>query len=616
MVLKVAGGGGTAGAVSYQGTWNASTNTPTLTSGVGSKGYYYVVSVSGTTNLDGINLWSVGDWAVFNGTVWQKVDGSTNEAFNNITVTGLTGYMYANNTSPVTASTTIPNAGLANSSLTVNGTSIALGGSGTITATASNALTISTGLSGTSYNGSLPVTIAISNTAVTAATYGNATSVSQFTVNAQGQLTAASNVAILIGNSGLVNNSVTYNGTTVALGGSGTITAANPNALTVSTGLQLNSGTTYDGSAAKTISISNTTVTAGSYGNASTVATFTVNGQGQLTTASNTTIAIANTQVSGLGTMSTQNANAVVITGGTINSVAYSGGTFANANITSVAATFPNSYLANNSTTLGNTALTLGSTVSSVGNVSLSNAGTIVLNGTTAFGNLTSYSNQAYATSGNAVGGVTIATGTGGPGLALGAYDTGNSSTVYGFIKAAYINNQNAYNLLLLQPDGGNVLIGYSTSNGAYKLQVNSQIFATSSTIATSEQSYKTNIIPLSNMLDLVKKLNPVSFNWKQHSVHNFDTENTTIGFIAQEVQQTMSGESFVNSLVKENECTISPDVYDENKNLITPAIKEKFLGIAEGNMIAILTRAIQEQQEIIEKQSADIALLKEKLGL
>jgi hypothetical protein len=64
------------GALSYQGTWNASTNTPTLASGVGVKGYYYVVSVAGSTNLDGVSDWVVGDWAVFNGTAWQKVDNT------------------------------------------------------------------------------------------------------------------------------------------------------------------------------------------------------------------------------------------------------------------------------------------------------------------------------------------------------------------------------------------------------------------------------------------------------------------------------------------------------------------------------------------------------------
>jgi hypothetical protein len=73
------------GGVSYQGTWNASTNTPTLTNGVGTKGYYYVVSVAGNTNLDGITSWNVGDWAIFNGTAWQKVD-------NTDAVTSVNGY--------------------------------------------------------------------------------------------------------------------------------------------------------------------------------------------------------------------------------------------------------------------------------------------------------------------------------------------------------------------------------------------------------------------------------------------------------------------------------------------------------------------------------------------
>ena len=65
-----------------------------------------------------------------------------------------------------------------------------------------------------------------------------------------------------------------------------------------------------------TLSIATTTVAPGTYGNASAVGVFTVNSQGQLTAASNTSISIANSQVTGLGTMSTQNASAVDITGG------------------------------------------------------------------------------------------------------------------------------------------------------------------------------------------------------------------------------------------------------------------------------------------------------------
>lgn len=65
-----------AGGLSYQGTWNASTNTPTLASGVGTNGYYYITATAGSTNLDGITDWQIGDWLMFNGTVWQKIDQS------------------------------------------------------------------------------------------------------------------------------------------------------------------------------------------------------------------------------------------------------------------------------------------------------------------------------------------------------------------------------------------------------------------------------------------------------------------------------------------------------------------------------------------------------------
>jgi hypothetical protein len=85
----------------------------------------------------------------------------------------------------------IPNSALTNSSVTINGTSIALGASATITAANPFALTLGTGLSGTSYDGSSAVTAAIANTGVTAASY----TILNATVNAQGQLTAASSAS-------------------------------------------------------------------------------------------------------------------------------------------------------------------------------------------------------------------------------------------------------------------------------------------------------------------------------------------------------------------------------------------------------------------------------------
>jgi len=239
------------GAVNYKGTWDANANSPALVSSVGTQGDYYVVNVAGTTNLNGISDWQIGDWAIFNGSVWQKVD----------------------NTDAVTS---------------VNGQV------GTVVLTAANVnavpstatITAGTGLTGGG-NVASNVTITLANTAVSPDTYGGGTNAAQVTVDQQGRITAAANVAIP----------------------QGTVT-------NVATGTGLTGGPiTSNG----TISLANTAVTPATYGSANTAVTITVDQQGRLTNASNATIAISNSQVSGLGTMSTQNANNVAITGGTIN---------------------------------------------------------------------------------------------------------------------------------------------------------------------------------------------------------------------------------------------------------------------------------------------------------
>ena len=110
------------GALSYQGTWNASTNTPILASSTGTKGYYYVVSVAGSTNLDGITDWKIGDWAVYSGTAWQKIDNTDSVT----SVNGYTGAVVLTNTDISgfgTMSTQNANA-VAVTGGTINGTTI------------------------------------------------------------------------------------------------------------------------------------------------------------------------------------------------------------------------------------------------------------------------------------------------------------------------------------------------------------------------------------------------------------------------------------------------------------------------------------------------------------
>jgi len=291
--------------------------------------------------------------------------------------TTLTGYLVGNGASPVTAVATIPNAGLTNSSITVGTTAIALGATSltlagltsvTVTQDPVAALDLATkqyvdavaeGLHvHPSCNAATPNTLA-SITGGTV-TYNNGTAGVGATLTLSVALTVLDGYTLLNGDRVLVKNEATQanNGIyTWATSGtvltratdfdtapemaSGDFTFITYGTLYGSTGwvqtdpvtivgtspvtwIQFTGAGSYTAGTGLTLagtqfSITNTAVTAGAYGSASSVGTFTVNAQGQLTLAGSTAIAITNTQVSGLGTMSTQNANSVAVTGGAID---------------------------------------------------------------------------------------------------------------------------------------------------------------------------------------------------------------------------------------------------------------------------------------------------------
>lgn len=85
----------TTGSQNYIGSWNAATNTPTITSGTAAassstSGTYYIVDTSGTTTVDGVSVWAIGDWIIWNDTLlkWTKLDGQANPV---ASVVGLQG---------------------------------------------------------------------------------------------------------------------------------------------------------------------------------------------------------------------------------------------------------------------------------------------------------------------------------------------------------------------------------------------------------------------------------------------------------------------------------------------------------------------------------------------
>lgn len=65
------------GQMEYISIWNAGSNTPIIPPASSSnKGHYYIVSVAGNTDIDGISDWNVGDWIASNGSTWDKIDNT------------------------------------------------------------------------------------------------------------------------------------------------------------------------------------------------------------------------------------------------------------------------------------------------------------------------------------------------------------------------------------------------------------------------------------------------------------------------------------------------------------------------------------------------------------
>jgi hypothetical protein len=164
----------------------------------------------------------------------------------------------------------------------------------------------------------------------------------------------------------------------------------------------------------------------------------------------------------------------------------------------------------------------------------------------------------------------------------------------------------NTTNPIIFYPNGdesmrinssGELTIGYdATDNGAYLLQVNSQIFATNATIETSDIRFKENIQPLDKGLEIINKLKPVKFNFISTTENNF-SEFDEIGFIAQDVEGALSTELFAKAVVKK---------LDEDKD-------DSALGLMTEKLIPILVKAMQEQQALIKALEQRIINLENK---
>jgi len=140
-------------------TWAGSTNITTL--GTITTGTWSGTAIGATKGGTGQTTYAVGD----------LLYSATTNTLTVLAKPAATAFLQMTSAGVPSWETSISTSYLSSSSITVNGTSISLGSSGTVTATATNALTISTGLTGTSYNGSTAVTIAVDTSVIATKSY-------------------------------------------------------------------------------------------------------------------------------------------------------------------------------------------------------------------------------------------------------------------------------------------------------------------------------------------------------------------------------------------------------------------------------------------------------------
>jgi len=136
----------------------------------------------------------------------------------------------------------------------------------------------------------------------------------------------------------------------------------------------------------------------------------------------------------------------------------------------------------------------------------------------------------------------------------------------------------------------GKVYIAGTTDNGAYNLQCNGTgVWGAGAYVNGSDERIKDNITPLDTGLDVVAKLNPVTYKYKEEWSRD---QSIQTGFIAQELLIALEGKNYVDGVVQQG---------------------GEYMSVAYQNIIPILTKAIQEQQTIINDLKARVTALEVK---
>jgi hypothetical protein len=143
---------------------------------------------------------------------------------------------------------------------------------------------------------------------------------------------------------------------------------------------------------------------------------------------------------------------------------------------------------------------------------------------------------------------------------------------------------------LIINREGNEVRVCGTTDNGAFNLQCNGTgVWGAGAYVNGSDARIKEDVAPIASGLDVVTKLNPVTYRYKESWTKD---QSTQTGFIAQELLTALDGQVYVDGVVQQGG-------------------SEGYYSVAYQNIIPILTKAIQELKAELDATKAEVALLK-----
>ena len=140
----------------------------------------------------------------------------------------------------------------------------------------------------------------------------------------------------------------------------------------------------------------------------------------------------------------------------------------------------------------------------------------------------------------------------------------------------------------------GEVYIAGTADQGAYNLQCNGTgVWGAGAYVNGSDERIKEEIAPIESGLDVVEKLNPVTYRYKEDWLKD---QSTQTGFIAQELLVALEGKNYVDGVVQQGGA-------------------EGYYSVAYQNIIPILTKAIQELNAKVQTLEAQNATFEARLA-